>query len=647
MLLAHIDSILKTRKATLHAQSTWNWNPTICPSVDWHGYCSSGTCGTNQTRYLNNWGSEACGNPNNLNYPGPGSQVFLNWTNPFTVSLNRNVDILSLFANNQATFRWLGGTITLRNPNNQTPGVFTNEGLLRLEGSGERSLRGRLVNAGQMVMESGFTLNNATLENTGTLTLQSGTMSAGTGSNLLRNTGTIVKNTTGSATIQVPLEQQNATVNVQVGTLSLTGGGAHQQTTWSVAANATLSFASGVHTLYGTHQGAPAGALQLTGGTLAAGGTGATLNFTGAAAFQFSGGILSGESATLTNQGVLRCTGTGTRTLRGTLVNTGQLLHEGGTTNFADADLENAGTLILRLGTLANASGVNFLLNTGVLLKQSTNPNNPQSATVNTPARNLGLIDIRDATLTMANLTQAHEGETRVHRNATLSLTNPMQLLGGKLTGAGTVSGNVVVSGDSNNPDNPPGAIAPGIGDPNNTSLNPLGILTLNGNLTVAEDGVLEFELAGTNNSSIANPQYDQIRVAGTTTRAVQLNGTLRLKGRNNYIPPQGATFDVILRTASNWNRTGTFQTVDVDTETLPCVQVQVQYLTDRVRVVVTGTGTGSPDIDRNGCVDDSDLLAVLFAFGSTGANPADINCDSVVDDSDLLAVLFAFGQGC
>lgn len=52
-------------------------------------------------------------------------------------------------------------------------------------------------------------------------------------------------------------------------------------------------------------------------------------------------------------------------------------------------------------------------------------------------------------------------------------------------------------------------------------------------------------------------------------------------------------------------------------------------------------------DVNRNGCVDDADLLIVLFAFGSTGANPADVNCDGVVDDADLLVVLFNFGSGC
>ncbi len=53
-------------------------------------------------------------------------------------------------------------------------------------------------------------------------------------------------------------------------------------------------------------------------------------------------------------------------------------------------------------------------------------------------------------------------------------------------------------------------------------------------------------------------------------------------------------------------------------------------------------------DVDGNGCVDDADLLAVLFAFGQSGSGlPEDVNGDGVVDDADLLIVLFAFGQGC
>ncbi len=53
-------------------------------------------------------------------------------------------------------------------------------------------------------------------------------------------------------------------------------------------------------------------------------------------------------------------------------------------------------------------------------------------------------------------------------------------------------------------------------------------------------------------------------------------------------------------------------------------------------------------DVNLDGCVDDADLLAVLFAFGNSGTDlPEDLNGDEVVDDADLLIVLFAFGTGC
>jgi hypothetical protein len=52
-------------------------------------------------------------------------------------------------------------------------------------------------------------------------------------------------------------------------------------------------------------------------------------------------------------------------------------------------------------------------------------------------------------------------------------------------------------------------------------------------------------------------------------------------------------------------------------------------------------------DINGDGCTDDGDLLAVLFAFGAQGARAEDVNGDNLVDDADLLQVLFAFGSGC
>lgn len=53
-------------------------------------------------------------------------------------------------------------------------------------------------------------------------------------------------------------------------------------------------------------------------------------------------------------------------------------------------------------------------------------------------------------------------------------------------------------------------------------------------------------------------------------------------------------------------------------------------------------------DTDGNGCVDDADLVSVVFSIGRSGPSlPADCNCDGTVDDGDLVEVLFRFGTGC
>lgn len=53
-------------------------------------------------------------------------------------------------------------------------------------------------------------------------------------------------------------------------------------------------------------------------------------------------------------------------------------------------------------------------------------------------------------------------------------------------------------------------------------------------------------------------------------------------------------------------------------------------------------------DVNNDGCVDDADLLQVLFDFGNGGDGlSSDVNQDCVVDDADLLQVLFSFGSGC
>ena len=61
---------------------------------------------------------------------------------------------------------------------------------------------------------------------------------------------------------------------------------------------------------------------------------------------------------------------------------------------------------------------------------------------------------------------------------------------------------------------------------------------------------------------------------------------------------------------------------------------------------VVAGPAGPEGDVNGDGCVDDADLLIVLFNFGNAGGQ-GDVNGDNIVDDADLLIVLFNFGAGC
>jgi uncharacterized membrane protein len=69
---------------------------------------------------------------------------------------------------------------------------------------------------------------------------------------------------------------------------------------------------------------------------------------------------------------------------------------------------------------------------------------------------------------------------------------------------------------------------------------------------------------------------------------------------------------------------------------------------TGRDEAFLLDTNAPNGDLNGDGCVDDGDLLQVLFAFGQTDpGHIADVNFDGIVDDADLLIVLFNFGSGC
>jgi hypothetical protein len=75
--------------------------------------------------------------------------------------------------------------------------------------------------------------------------------------------------------------------------------------------------------------------------------------------------------------------------------------------------------------------------------------------------------------------------------------------------------------------------------------------------------------------------------------------------------------------------------------------EADLEGMTVRDWLDLARIGLPSGDASFDGCVDDADLIAVLFVFGQTGDLPEDVNDDGVVDDADLLIVLFNFGSGC
>lgn len=73
------------------------------------------------------------------------------------------------------------------------------------------------------------------------------------------------------------------------------------------------------------------------------------------------------------------------------------------------------------------------------------------------------------------------------------------------------------------------------------------------------------------------------------------------------------------------------------------------EFRTVRVHYALNTAFVPSPaDIDRDGCVNDADLLTILYKFGAVAlGDPADINGDGIINDGDLLEVLYQFGFGC
>ena len=463
------------------------------------------------------------------------SGAFLQASGPITLSAARNLTIagqlsagtIGLTAGGLLTFG--GGNLDLARLTNLT----ATGGSLRITSNADfGNTASVILNSANGIDASGLALSGSRL----TINLIGGTLSA--------EAISLQTLTTSNALINAFLSAD--TVNVNGGIVSLTGGGASAGA-FNVAAGATLDFAGGSQFLNAPASISGLGAVRFSGGTVMLGGTynigglttinggdaifngsasatnvllssgtlGGTGNFHATGAFDWSGGTMAGPGST-TIDGLFTIAGAGGKSLTG-----GRTIVSNGVTNFSrgnltfvvvpaapteiftnngtfnaldDADLVVSGTGTTPIFT--NATGATF------------NKSGAGTTTTIDPAfTNAGTVNVAGGTLAFTGGYTQTAG-TLALNGGNLSSTTALNLQGGLLTGAGTITGDIL----------------------NNATIRPAlagSGLQVTGNLTLLGASQLSFQIGGL----VQGNQYGFIGVGGR----IDLNGTLVLSFANGF----------------------------------------------------------------------------------------------------------------
>lgn len=435
--------------------------------------------------------------------------------------------------------------------------------------------------------------NGSALNNTGLFEIRSdAAISHGFGAApMFNNTGDILKTaTTGTTTISLPFSSSGS-VEVQSGTLQISGGGS----AWGdfvVQADAVLNFA-GNYTLNTGASLAGPGAVRATSGTLTIGDVaaerfelvGATLTGPGTlsigSAFDWTNGSLSGNGTVMIPAAArLSLSGAGGKTLnQRTLTNLGSATLSGGNVTCGNgALLNNSGSFAVESdASLIQSFGNASMLNNSGFLRKSAGTGTSMIALATT---NTGDVIAESGLLQFTGAYAQTAGQTRL-AGGNLQFFQTMMLQGGALRGAGAITGNVSNSG---------GTVEPGAS---------AGLITISGTYAQAAGGKLAIELGGTQPS-----QFDRMAVSGAAT----LGGTLQVILLPGYVPAANSEFTIL--TAGGVN--GTFQNL----LTPPGVTAQVIYDTNSV------------------------VLRILNAL-----TPGDLNCDGTANVLDINAFVLALSD--
>jgi uncharacterized repeat protein (TIGR01451 family) len=227
---------------------------------------------------------------------------------------------------------------------------------------------------------------------------------------------------------------------------------------------------------------------------------------------------------------------------------------------------------------------------------------------------NSGTVEVQTGTLAFDGGFTQLDGNTNL-AGGNIAVTTTLDIDGGVLEGAGTITGDVTLDDAEVNP-----------GDATNT-----GVIAITGSYTQGSGGVMNLDLAGPGAG-----QFDQVTAGGTAT----LGGTVNVALLNSYEPPDATTWTPV--TAATLS--GTFSTQNLPTygaygaitsNYTPTSYVLTAVVTPSADVSITKSGPANVTSGQN----------ITYTVTITNNGP-DAAANVVVTDPDPANTAFVLNSG-